>query len=412
MRWFLVSWLFILSAVSYLDRVNISVAGRSIAEDYGLSNVQLGYVFSAMLIGYALFQTVGGRLADRFGPRRVLDRGRCVVGNLHRTDRPGAVHNPWGAVPVYCYSLSSGCRGGSGLSLVEPICGAMDSGARTRHCQRLDFCRRRRGRRPFTAVDYLLHAALRLEIVFLGMCHHRLDRGRGLVSHGARCARGTSVCVRQSELETIRSGLPIETEEHGRQRPASLAELSFGAGKCERSQLSYFCFGYTAWIFFSWFFIYLAQVRGLNLKSSAFYAMLPPVAMSVCSFAGRRHQRRAHEMARPALGALRTGGIRHCPGRNILAFGSQVESARVASVVLAGGAGALYLVAEFVLVGECRHCRQGVRFGFRLHEHGGADWRSSHGVTHARNCRPLWLDRVVPCGRRAVSAGGGGVADG
>src|SRR5580692_10899582 len=74
-RWLLVFWLFILSAVSYLDRVNISIAGGSIAEAYRLSDVQLGKVFSAMLVGYALFQTVGGWLADRFGPRRVLAAG-------------------------------------------------------------------------------------------------------------------------------------------------------------------------------------------------------------------------------------------------------------------------------------------------------------------------------------------------
>ncbi|MGA7335251.1 MAG: MFS transporter, partial [Candidatus Sulfotelmatobacter sp.] len=74
-RWFLVIWLFVLSAVSYLDRVNISIAGGSIAEAYHLSDVQLGKVFSAFLVGYALFQTIGGRLADRFGPRRVLAGG-------------------------------------------------------------------------------------------------------------------------------------------------------------------------------------------------------------------------------------------------------------------------------------------------------------------------------------------------
>ena len=38
-----------------------------------------------------------------------------------------------------------------------------------------------------------------------------------------------------------------------------------------------------AWIFFSWFYIYLAQVRELNLKASAWYAMLPFLAMAVCS---------------------------------------------------------------------------------------------------------------------------------
>src|SRR5437879_4119895 len=74
-RWFLVFWLFILSAVAFLDRVNISIAGKAIAAEYGLSNVELGSVFSALLIGYALFQTLGGRLADRFGPRRVLAAG-------------------------------------------------------------------------------------------------------------------------------------------------------------------------------------------------------------------------------------------------------------------------------------------------------------------------------------------------
>ena len=49
-RWVLIFWLFILSAVAFLDRVNISVAGSSIAAEYHLSNVQLGYVFSAFIL--------------------------------------------------------------------------------------------------------------------------------------------------------------------------------------------------------------------------------------------------------------------------------------------------------------------------------------------------------------------------
>src|ERR1700694_964920 len=74
-RWFLVFGLFILSAVAYLDRVNLPIAGTSIAAEYHLSNIQLGWIFSAFLRGYALFQTPGGWLADRFGPRRVLTAG-------------------------------------------------------------------------------------------------------------------------------------------------------------------------------------------------------------------------------------------------------------------------------------------------------------------------------------------------
>src|SRR6185369_10348490 len=74
-RWILVFWLFVLSAVSFLDRVNISVAGALISDDFHLNKIELGWVFSAFLVGYALFQAIGGRLADRFGSRKVLAGG-------------------------------------------------------------------------------------------------------------------------------------------------------------------------------------------------------------------------------------------------------------------------------------------------------------------------------------------------
>jgi ACS family glucarate transporter-like MFS transporter len=107
--------------------------------------------------------------------------------------------------------------------------------------------------------------------------------------------------------------------------------------------VSYFCFGYVAWIFFSWFFTYLAQVRGLNLKASAFYAMLPFIAMAVTSPLGglisdhlsRRNGLRVGRCA-VAVVALVIAAI-------FLTAGSLVASARVASVILAGGAGSLYL---------------------------------------------------------------------
>src|SRR3974390_1065838 len=74
-RWYLIAWLFVMSAVAFLDRTNISIAGSSLAAAYHLSKIQLGWILSAFLAGYALFQTPGGRLADRLGPRRVLAVG-------------------------------------------------------------------------------------------------------------------------------------------------------------------------------------------------------------------------------------------------------------------------------------------------------------------------------------------------
>ena len=74
-RWLLILWLFVLSAVAFLDRVNLSIAGTKMEEEFSISNVQLGFVLSSFLVGYALFQTPAGWLADRFGARRILTAG-------------------------------------------------------------------------------------------------------------------------------------------------------------------------------------------------------------------------------------------------------------------------------------------------------------------------------------------------
>jgi MFS transporter, ACS family, glucarate transporter len=341
-RWFLVCWLFILSAVSYLDRVNISVAGRSIAEEYGLSNVQLGYVFSAMLTGYALFQTVGGRLADRFGPRRVLTAG--VVW--------------WGIFTALTALVPANIRGalflfvairfllGAGEAVVYPssnqfvaqwipvhergvangwIFAGVGAGA---------------GLSPPLITYFMLHYGWRSS--FWACAIIGLIVG-AIWYQAARDSPAEHPDVSASELATIRSGLPIETDLSAKNAGLVPWRIVLRSREVMAVTASYFCFGYTAWIFFSWFFIYLAQVRGLNLKSSAFYAMLPPVAMSVCSLVGGAISDRLTKWRGPRLGRCGLAGFSIALAGMFIAFGSQVDSARLASVVLAGGAGALYL---------------------------------------------------------------------
>jgi ACS family D-galactonate transporter-like MFS transporter len=58
--------------VTYIDRVNISIAGPLIRDEMGLSNLQLGFIFSAFAYSYASMQIIGGWLADKFGPKKVL----------------------------------------------------------------------------------------------------------------------------------------------------------------------------------------------------------------------------------------------------------------------------------------------------------------------------------------------------
>jgi len=58
--------------ITYIDRVNIGTAASAIQADLGLSNAQLGFIFSAFAYPYLLFQVFGGWVGDHFGPRRTL----------------------------------------------------------------------------------------------------------------------------------------------------------------------------------------------------------------------------------------------------------------------------------------------------------------------------------------------------
>ena len=65
---------FLVSVITYLDRVCISAAAPSISRDLGLTRMQMAYVFSAFALAYALFEIPVGWLGDRLGQRKVLAR--------------------------------------------------------------------------------------------------------------------------------------------------------------------------------------------------------------------------------------------------------------------------------------------------------------------------------------------------
>lgn len=66
-RYWVFFLLFLFSGIAYLDRVNMSVAGKPIAQEFGLSPIALGYLFSSFLWAYVLMMLPGGRLIDRWG---------------------------------------------------------------------------------------------------------------------------------------------------------------------------------------------------------------------------------------------------------------------------------------------------------------------------------------------------------
>src|SRR3546814_12712482 len=72
LRLFIVSMLFVATCLSFLDRQVLSIAIIEIEEEFGLTDVQYGWVNTSFLIGYALMFTLGGYLIDRFGSKAGL----------------------------------------------------------------------------------------------------------------------------------------------------------------------------------------------------------------------------------------------------------------------------------------------------------------------------------------------------
>ncbi len=67
-------FLCLLAAITYLDRVAISVAGPRMQESLHIGPEAWGWVVGIFTVSYALFEIPTGRMGDRTGARRVLTR--------------------------------------------------------------------------------------------------------------------------------------------------------------------------------------------------------------------------------------------------------------------------------------------------------------------------------------------------
>jgi MFS transporter, ACS family, glucarate transporter len=339
-RWLLVFWLFVLSAVSFLDRTNISIAGSALAVDYHLSNQQLGFVFSSFLIGYALFQTPGGWLADKLGSRRVLTAAVVWWGVFTALV---AILNSSAAHALF-YFIAVRFLLGAGEAIIYP--------ASNQFVTRWIPTQQRGIANGWIFAGVGAGSVISLPLITWIMTQYGwrssfyICAAIGLAAGAvwyliARDKPDQHPWVSQQERAEIEAGLTVKPA-------AAKAQLLpwsriIGSRSVLAVTISYFCFGYVAWIFFSWFFIYLKNVRGLDLKSSALYGMLPFIAMTICCLAGGFVNDRLSKTQSKRAGRVGVAVFSMALTCIFLIFGSRATDAHIAGIVLAGGAGALYL---------------------------------------------------------------------
>jgi ACS family glucarate transporter-like MFS transporter len=347
MRYVLVTWLFVLSAVAYLDRTNISIAGIQIGKEFAIDNTQLGWVLSAFLIGYAAFQVPAGLLVHKYGTRLVLTLAVLW----------------WGVFTVLTAIVPPTMKGSIVvLVLVRFLLGSGEATMYPATSQFVErwFPRIERGKAngiifggvgvgsgltPPLVTAIVLHYGWRASFWF--------SAAVGIVAGAmwylmARDTPEQHPLVRRPELDLILGGREPAKSDTDTSSESRAGKSSVPWAKIFKSKevlavtFSYFSYGYVAWIFFGWFYIYLAQVRGLNLKTSALYSMLPFVCMTIGSLGGgvvsdwvaQRFNLRLGRCFLPALAMACTAVL--------LVLGSKAEEVETAGVILALGAGILY----------------------------------------------------------------------
>ncbi|HEY4380654.1 MAG TPA: MFS transporter [Acidobacteriaceae bacterium] len=347
-RYLLVVLLGVLSAVAFLDRTNISVAGLQIGREFAISNTRLGWVFSAFLIGYASFQIPAGLVVRRYGPRLVL-----TVGGLW-----------WGAFTALTALVPPSVSGAVVILIVVRF--ALGAGEATMYPATSQFVERWFPVKERGKANGIIFAGVGIgsgltpplvTAIILRFGWHAsfwFSACVGIVAGllwyvTARDAPEAHAWVGDAERELIvreRSIAKVDTTEEELSRYGKRAipwAKIFGSKSIYALTISYFSFGYVAWMFFAWMYIYMAQVRGVNLKTSAIYSMFPFVAMTIGCLVGGIVSDWITARFGLRMGRCLLPGVALALTAVLLLLGSAAHEAQTAALILAGGAGALYL---------------------------------------------------------------------
>lgn len=267
-RWTILTLLFSAMVINYVDRAALSIAMPFITQEYHLTPAEKGMIFSSFFFGYAAFCFIGGYLADRFGPKRVLTWSMSVwsllcgatalafnfwsllivralfgVGEGPVSTTANKTVNSWFPIKERARAIGINQAGGPlGGALAGPIVGflALWLGWRVAFV--------------VIALVGLIWALVWFRLATSSPAEHPQ--------------------VSSDELELINAGrvTPVQTSVQAPRTPVLQIIL-------QRSVLvtglSLFCYNYILYFFMTWFPSYLIDAKGIDLKSMSIVTALP-----------------------------------------------------------------------------------------------------------------------------------------
>lgn len=244
--------------ITYLDRVNIATAGAEIIREFGMSKTDFGLILSAFAYPYAIFQVIGGSVGDKFGARRTL----LVCGMIwaSATILTGLVG---GLISLFLARVLLGFGEGATFPTATRAMQNWTAPGKRGFAQGITHAFARLGNAvaPPIVAFLMVHFGWRTSFVILG--------GVSFVW----------VAIWYLYFRDDPSDHPTITEKELAALPPPKkvgAKQSVPWGPLTRRMLpvtiTYFCYGWTLWLFLGWLPSFFKENYGLDLKNSALFA--------------------------------------------------------------------------------------------------------------------------------------------
>jgi MFS transporter, ACS family, glucarate transporter len=282
-RWRILGLMVVGALVSYVLRLNMSVAGEAMIRDLSLTPVQFGLILSAFAWGYAIFQVPGGVIGELLGPRLTLTLAITAWGviTLATAALPGAAAP---AVIVGAAMLLRFLMGAAQAPIFPVTCGCTIRAWFPVRSWAMPNAWIAVGSTIGGVIAGPFVAWLVLQVGWRGsfvVVSPLAFIGAALWWWYTRDEPDQHPHVTPAELDLIRSDRP----------PATPVEAgAWRAVLLDRNVLlltaSYFCMSYVFYLFFNWFFFYLTDVRNFDPQVSGWFMGLQWGVGAVASLAG------------------------------------------------------------------------------------------------------------------------------
>jgi ACS family glucarate transporter-like MFS transporter len=338
----MVAMLTLITALTYVDRLNLGIAGKYIQDEYAFNTETMGWILSAFILGYALFQVPGGWAGDRYGPRGIMTLAILwwSIFTAATALAPRLPLRHWiGIVGAFV--------------VVRFLTGVGEAAAFPNSNKVIAFWlgqgRRGVGNAMFLMGIGLGGTATPMVIAWI------MQRWGWRESFYVCGVIGLIVALGWHLLSTSRP------EEHPRVNAQELALIRASRGPARVAapsekvrvpwrkllssfstwglMLSYFCEGYPNYIFYTWFFIYLVRVRGLTLNQGGFWGAAPFLAVLLLAPLGGVFSDWAVKRLGRRRGRQATVWLGMTASALLLTLGAHTRGNILAIVLLAGAMG-------------------------------------------------------------------------